>query len=382
MAKKWQHNPIGAVSGAPPAGGKPDAYAWEGDKTQHIVYRGMDNQVHEIYYKRGMLGGKWLYGGALSEKTGAPQAASDPNGFAWEWDETQHIVYAGADRQVHEIWFKKGVTGAKWSYGGALSDKTDAPQVAGNPWGFVWEEDKTQHIVYRGVDNKVHEIWFKKGITGAKWQYGGALSEMVGAPPAAGDPAGFAWEHDKTQHIVYRGGDNNIHEIWFKKGLAGAKWSYGGAMNQTVGAPQAAGNVMGYAWEGDKTQHLVYRGVDNQVHEIWFRKGLTGAKWQYGGSISEMCGAPKAAGDPFGYAWEGDDTQHIVYRGVDNQIHELWFRKTLTKARWQHGGALSAMTSGPQAASDPVGFAWEDDNTQHVIYRGVDNQIHELWFRK
>jgi len=40
------------------------------------------------------------------------------------------------------------------------------------------------------------------------------------------------------------------------------------------------------------------------------------------------------------------------------------------------------MAGAPDADSDPVGFAWEGDNSQHVIYRGTDNIVHELWFKK
>jgi transposase len=32
---------------------------------------------------------------------------------------------------------------------------------------------------------------------------------------ATGDPAGYTWDVDRTQHVVYRGGDGHIHELWF-----------------------------------------------------------------------------------------------------------------------------------------------------------------------
>jgi hypothetical protein len=384
MAKQWQHNPLGQKTGAPLAAGRPGAFAWEADKTQHVIYVGADNQVHELWFRRGGFNPQWQYGGALSVKTGAPAAAAGSNasGFAWEGDKTQHIVYRGQDNEIHELWYQHGLGKDKWEYGGALNAKCGAPAAAGDPLGYAWEEDKTQHIIYRGQDNNIHELWFKKGLLSAKWEYGGALNAKLNAPAAAGDPAGFAWEHDKTQHVIYRGTDGNIHELYFQHGLGKDKWFYGGALNAKCGAPAAAGEPMGYAWEQDKTQHIVYRGADNNIHELWFTKGLTGAKWAYGGAISAKTGAPVAAGDPWGFSWEGDKTQHIVYRGQDGQIHELWFRKELMSAEWKYGTALSRVANGPAAASDPLGFAWEDDNTQHVVYRAADNGVHELWFRK
>ena len=41
-----------------------------------------------------------------------------------------------------------------------------------------------------------------------------------------------------------------------------------------------------------------------------------------------------------------------------------------------------AILGGGPAASDPTGFAWEDDNSQHVLYTGADHVIHELWQKK
>ncbi len=379
---KWQHNPISAKAGAPAANGRPIGFAWEHDKTQHVVYRGQDNQIHELWYKKGLFNAEWKYGGALSAMTGAPAAAGDPSAFAWEGDKTQHIVYRGQDNQIHEIWFKKDLSGAKWQYGGALSAKTGAPAAASDPFGYAWEGDHTQHVIYRGVDNNIHEIFCKKNIAGAKWEYGGAINAKAIAPAAAGDPSGFAWEQDKTQHIIYRGQDNQIHELWYRHGLMDNSWKYGGALSAKTGAPSAASNPMGFSWDGDHTQHVVYRSADNQIQELWFSKSLASAEWKYGGAISAKAGAQAGTGDPFGFAWEGDKTQHLLYRTQDNQILELWFRKEMFSAEWKNGGALSAMAGAPQAASDPIGFAWEEDKSQHVIYRGQDNQVHELWMKK
>ncbi len=382
MAKTWEHNPIGQAAGGPAATGRPTAFSWERDETQHVVYVGQDSQIHELYYKKGFIDAGWKYGGALSQETHAPPAAGNPSGYAWESDGTQHIFYRGTDGQVHEIWNKKDMLGSHWSYGGALSALTHAPAAAGDPFGYVWEKDGTQHIVYRGVDNNIHEIWNKKDMLGSHWAYGGAINASVGAPAAAGDPAGFTWENDNTQHIIYRGVDNQIHELWFKHGLVTHNWAYGGALSQNCGAPQAAGDPMGYAWEKDGTQHIIYRSADGQIQELWCKKGITGAQWSYGGALSHTAGGPAAAGDPWGYAWESDATQHIVYRGGDGQIHELWQRKEMLNQSWRYGSALTQTTHAPAAASDPVAFAWEKDGTQHIVYRATDNAIHELWFRK
>ena len=75
---KWQHNPISAKAGAPAAAGKPTGFAWEHDKTQHIVYRGADSQIHELWFRHGLINADWKYGGALSAITGAPPPPAIP----------------------------------------------------------------------------------------------------------------------------------------------------------------------------------------------------------------------------------------------------------------------------------------------------------------
>jgi hypothetical protein len=167
------------------------------------------------------------------------------------------------------------------------------------------------------MDNQIHELWYRKK-TG--WMYEGSLTLRLGAPQAAGDPVYYVWRGDKTQHILYRGLEGHIQELWYRQKQG---WAYGGALSARVGAPPALGNPAGYAWEKDQTQHVTYRGADTQIHELWQRKGQ---EWKYGGILSVVTGSPAAAGDPDGFAWEEDQTQHIVYRGVDNQIHELWQR--------------------------------------------------------
>jgi hypothetical protein len=46
------------------------------------------------------------------------------------------------------------------------------------------------------------------------WGHGDLTGNLPdGARDAAGDPAGYVF--DGTQHVVYRGSDNHIHELWW-----------------------------------------------------------------------------------------------------------------------------------------------------------------------
>jgi hypothetical protein len=360
----WQHNPISQALKAPEAASEPTCYAWVRDHTQHIVYRSADGQIHELWLRKGQ---SWQYGGALTKTTNAPEADGDPCGYVWEFDGTQHIIYRGKDKQIHELWQKQG---QPWKYGGALTKTAGAPAAAGDPWAYARELDGTQHGVYRADDGQIHELWQKQG---QPWKHGGALTQMTGAGQAAGDPTGFAWDDDGTQHVVYRGADNQVHELWQRQGQP---WKHGGALSHTLGAPAAAGEPTCYAWTKDGTQHIMYRGTDNQVYELWLRKG---EGWKLGGALTQMAKSPPADGSPSGWSWESDASQHVAYRGTDNGIHELWQAQGKS---WAYGGSLTQKTKAPAAIGNPDGFAWDDDGTQHVVYLGTDHHIHEFWMRK
>ena len=91
-----------------------------------------------------------------------------------------------------------------------------------------------------------------------------------------------------------------------------------------------------------------------------------------------MQGAPHAAddatGDPVSYYAAGNNTKHVIYRSADGRLNEL---------SWTPGSAtptftdLTAYAVAPLAADKPTAFVVAP-NTQHVLYRGKDNQIHEI----
>jgi hypothetical protein len=155
-----------------------------------------------------------------------------------------------------------------------------------------------------------------------------------------------------------------------------ARWDQNDLTN-AAGAPGAAGDPAGYTWDVDKTQHVVYRGSDSHIHELWLSGLSFPSNWNHN-DLTNAAGAPGAAGVPTGYTWDVDKTEHVDYRGTDGHIHELWFN-----GAWNHNDLTNATpipTRAPGAASDPAGYTWDVDKTQHVVYLGSDGHIHELWF--
>ncbi len=179
---------------------------------------------------------------------------------------------------------------------------------------------------------------------------------------------GYAFEAQGTQHVVYRAGDGHVRELWWQadKGWQTADLTAG------TDAPAAAGDPMGYAFEAQGTQHVVYRAGDGHVRELWWQadKG-----WQTA-DLTAGTDAPAAAGDPMGYAFEAQGTQHVVYRAGDGHVRELWWQ---ADKGWQTAD-LTVGTGAPAAAGDPMGYVFEAQGTRHVVYHGADDHIQEMWW--
>ena len=248
---------------------------------------------------------------------------------------------------------------AGWNRNDLTVAAQNAPLATGDPAGYTWDVDSTQHVVYRGADGHIHELWFNNA-----WHHNDLTNASGGAPLAASDPAGYTWDVDSTQHVVYRGADGHIHELWFNNA-----WHHNDLTNASGGAPLAASDPAGYTWDVDSTQHVVYRGADGHIHELWFNNA-----WHHNDLTNASGGPPLAASDPAGYTWDVDSTQHVIYRGGDSRIHELWFN-----GQWNYNDLTSAAGNPPAAVGNPAGYTWSVDRTEHVIYRTAVGHIQELW---
>jgi hypothetical protein len=93
---------------------------------------------------------------------------------------------------------------------------------------------------------------------------------------------------------------------------------------------------------------VVYRGFDSDIHELSLNPGAS--DWQTA-DLTNLAGAPSAAGDPAAYA-RFDNVNSVVYRGFDEHIHELYLDSGA--GVWQTAD-LSALMEAPPAA-DPNKF--------------------------
>jgi len=326
----WKHTNLGALLRTPQPQGKISGYSYSGDNSQHIILRSNDGQIHELYHVT-----EWRHVD-LGRKIGAPMAAGNPFGYEFPGDNSQHIVYRGNDNHIHELYF---IGGKGWKHAD-LTTATHAPLSANDPIAYYYPGDNSQHIVYLTEDGNIQELYFGFG---KGWKHAN-LTAALRATPAMGIPTGYFFAKDNSQHIVYRGNDNQIHELYF---LGGKGWKHAN-LTAATNSVAPAGDPIGYTYPVDNSQHVIYRCNGNNIHELYFRFGVG---WKHA-NLTTGINAPPAAGDPVGYSFSGDNSQHVMYRGHNGHINELYF---LSGKGWHHAD-LTAVTRSPIAISGPIGY--------------------------
>ena len=194
-----------------------------------------------------------------------------------------------------------------------------APNAVGDPAGYLFAAQNTQHVIYRAADHHIHELWWDAD----GWHHHDPTGDND-APNAAGDPAGYVVDTECTQHIVYRSDDQHIYELLW---TADAGWSHNDLTMAAAGAPNAVGDPVGYLFAAQNTQHVIYRATDHHIHELW--KDASG--WHHHDPTGDN-GAPDAVSDPAGYVFAAQGTEHIIYRRKDGHLMELWW----IDGNWSH----------------------------------------------
>ena len=264
----------------------------------------------------------------LTERTGAPPAASFSGvaSYAWESQKSQHVVYVGEDGNVWELYWMVGQYdqkrgGPSWQSNN-LSARTGftgvlAPKQNGSIAATMFERAGSEHVIYLAGDSTIRELWFWNGEWG-----GNNLSEATGAkPPAVNSPlATFASNYEGTLHVVYLGQDGDLHELWWGNGEWQPDHIIGWGSNQLfegLGQPATDTALAGYACEFEHSHHVIYIDVNNNIQELYHTSGGWGST-----TLSSSAGSgatpPLTVASPLaGNSDEGLQAQHVFY--LDNE---------------------------------------------------------------
>jgi hypothetical protein len=344
------------VSDNPPAvPAVDDAFAYvTPDGVPRVVYRGQDNHIHEL-----RLQGSWIQSdlsAIVSNSPPAVPAAGAPFAYVTP-DGVPRVVYRGQDNHIHELrlqgsWIQTDLSAI-------VSDRPPAVSAAGDPFAYV-TPDGVPRVVYRGQDNDIHELRLQ-----GKWiqtDLSAIVSNSPPAVPAAGDAFAYVTP-DRVPRVVYRGQDNHIHELRLQGSWIQADLS--ATVTNRPPAFSAAGDPFAYVTP-DGVPRVVYRGQENDIHELrlqgsWIQADLSAI-------VSNSPPAVPAAGDAFAYVTP-DRVPRVVYRGQDNDIHELRLQ-----GKWIQADLSAIVSTSPPAspaASDPRPYVTRD-SIPRIVYRTLE----------
>ncbi|MFL5311174.1 MAG: hypothetical protein ACJ79H_12035 [Myxococcales bacterium] len=344
---------------AAPAVGDIFGYVTPFDNRARVLYRGLLGSVHQLSLPPG---GRWAQAD-LTQLAGAPPAAGDASGYVTPFDNTARVVYRGLPGFIHELYLPPG---GRWTHTD-LTELAGAPPAAGDPFAYLTPFDKTARVLYRGglLVGPVRELYLGPG---GRWTQAD-LTQLAGAPLAAGTPSAYVTP-DGTARVVYTAADRSIHELYLQ---AGGRWTHAD-LTRLAGAPPAAGDAYGYATPFDTTARVIYRGLSGAVHELYL---AAGGHWTHS-DLTQLAGAPVAAGDPFGYVTPFDSTARVLYRGglLMGPVHELYLAPG---GHWTHAD-LTQLAGAPPAAGNVFAYVTRFDDAARVLYREglLEGPVHEL----
>jgi predicted phosphodiesterase len=348
------HAQRSAEFGYPKAAGSPVAFLHPANNAEVAVYRDEHGRLLEVW--RDASGQRGV--GNLTESGGNhPLAAGDPSAY-FDLGASQAVIpYRGQDGHVHSLYWSTGSVGHD-----ALSQPIGAPAATHDPCGVYDVATGLHHVVYRSGDGQLQALYWK-GQDAAQRE---VLTAGAGFPRSAGRPSVFLDTISKHRMVVFRDTDGHIQNVYWADGPFQHE-----NLSSVAGAPKAAGDPIAYFIQGLNLHCVFYRGVDKHVHYLWW----TGNEPVQHTDLTTLAGAPDTADDPASWFSGNGQRHHVVFRCEYEQLHDIAFG-AMAGADAPQSVNLTREALAIGARGRPTGFS--DATHHHVIFRGTDDQIHEL----
>jgi hypothetical protein len=353
-----------------PAGGDPRGYSWTIDNEQHVVFtapvRSPSGILFDHIYEE-VDNGYWMVTD-LTAKLGGWVPIGSVSGYAWEVDNSEHIVYTGADHNVHEL----AEVGGNW----ARFDLTTGGNVINDPTGFSF--GSAEHVLYTSVDARgnesVHELY---NYYGYGWKPLDVTYDF-GYVPIAGDIAFYTSNVDHTMDFTYRDQQGNVYHT-ANDGNVADPWSFQD-LTQLLHLPvHAISDPSGFTWSSNGTQHVIFCGGDHDVYEVWANPTGSGS-WQWSAKSLTMSApilAPKAQGGAMGFENPADHSEDVIY-SVYGTGHLVELSYDGSGTAWVYTDLTNVSGVGQLPTGNAYGFAYGEDGSTRVLFRGTNGRLYEL----
>lgn len=274
-------------------------------------------------------------------------------------DTAAMALFRGSDDQVRSLYHWAGGIGED-----NLSGVAGAPKTASDPVGYYIPNTNTTHVIYRGSNGDLHELyWVGEDAVG----YGGNLTGTINAPKAVGQPSAFAGR-DRDNVVVYRSTAGEIRSIYWNDGPSGQD-----NLSGVAGTPKANGDPIAYYTPHNDGSQVTYRANDGHIWELYWLGANAVQGWDL--TAASGAGSPGISDVLAAYYSAGTNTKHVIFRGTQGRLYEFWWIPGATNPQCID---LTDRYGLPGSAPGVAAFTVEGPNTQHVVYRGTNNHIYEV----
>lgn len=327
------------------ADGDPTAYIDTILGYQAVYYRAQDGHVHSLYWAGGEVRRD-----ELGKTAGAPKAARGARPIGFMQQDGSHVaIYRKENGHLQSLAWR----GTNAPTTEQLTGSDGSPAAVGDPAPFT-NAGGVSIVVYAAPDRDIHALHWR-GIEDPV-HHENLSAAATGAPKAAGPPVAYYTAHDDTHHVIYRGGDKHLHELWW---VGETRTRHRDLMVEASGAEPAESDPVAWFGAAPRTEHFAYRSADGHLHHLSRRPG--GSLVHVDLTLEAL--APPASDRPAAFSMDGVDSQHVVYRGTDGQIHEIrWFDRAspaLLQNDWRWCSKCQGLFYGPYIGTSrcPAGDA-------------------------
>lgn len=242
--------------------------------------------------------------------------------------------------------------------GAAVETMGDAVTLtAYHQWAVVSEEamarlGRLAHVVFRSQDQVIELALDKAGT----WSFVSLTGDLA-APPATGRPFAYKTHFDGIHRVIYVDVEGEVQELWLPPDRPWTRTS----LSRLTGAPKAAGDLFGY--EAGRVARALYRDVNGYLRELYLNAG---AAWQCADLTNSLV---KIAGTPF--ALVVGSTPRVLLRSETNELWEFRLEDA-----WRGRNLTSTLPARPVITGDPVGHIV--DSTARVVFRSAGSTLREI----
>ncbi|WP_295943968.1 hypothetical protein [uncultured Xanthomonas sp.] len=219
--------------------------------------------------------------------------------------------------------------------------------------------DGMTRVYFRDVSGHVHEV----RLTSTGWTTRDltTATQATNLPAALGSPIGY--QADGADRVVYRGVGNQLIELFLWNGNWQA-WN----MTTTPEAVPAAADPTAFV-DPEGSARVTYRDINGALHML----SAASTGW-HDTDFEHMPGFVPALGSPSGFLMNG--STNLLYQGVDHHL----YRVVLVDGQWVSED-MSLVDGAVSLASDPAGYT-DAYGTPRIAYVGNDGQLHEFFWQK